>query len=52
MGRPPKADKTLSEIEKALTHPSLTHEMAQNAFTAVKEKFNIAEMMRKNEELF
>ncbi|MDO8574872.1 MAG: glycosyltransferase family 4 protein [bacterium] len=49
---PADSDVLAAAIEKVLIHPSLAHEMAQNAFTAVKEKFNIAEMIRKNEELF
>jgi len=39
-------------IEKMLTHPSLAHECAKNAFHIVREKFNLEEMIKKNEELF
>lgn len=39
-------------IEKILTHPSLAHECAEQAFKTVKEKFNLIEMIQKNEELF
>lgn len=39
-------------IEKMLTHPSLAIECARKAFTVVKEKFSLAEMIRKNEKLF
>lgn len=39
-------------IEKMLTHPSLASECSKNALEIVKEKFDIAEMIRKNEELF
>jgi len=41
-----------SAIEKMLTHPSLTQECAKNAVKIVREKFNISEMIQKNEELF
>lgn len=49
---PTDFDALATVIEKMLVHPSLAHEMAQNAFTAVKEKFNIVKMIQKNEELF
>jgi len=49
---PADSDSLATAIEKMLTHPSLAHEMTQNAFTAVKEKFKISDMIRKNEELF
>ena len=49
---PADSDALAAAIEKILTHPSLAHEMAQNAFAALKEKFNIAKMIQKNEELF
>lgn len=39
-------------IEKMMTHPSLAHECAQNALEIVKDKFDVAEMVKKNEELF
>jgi len=39
-------------IEKMLAHPSLAQECIKNASIVVKEKFNITEMMEKNEKLF
>ena len=39
-------------IEKMITHPSLAQECAKNALAVLKEKFNLTEMIRKNEELF
>ena len=49
---PADSEVLAAAIKKMMTHPSLAHLMAQNAFTVVKEKFGIEEMMRKNEELF
>ncbi len=49
----PADSNALAEaIKKMLTHPSLAQECALNAFTMVREKFGIEEMIRKNEELF
>ncbi|MBU2082247.1 glycosyltransferase family 4 protein [Patescibacteria group bacterium] len=39
-------------IEKMLTHTSLAKECAKNALVIVREKFNLVDMIRKNEELF
>lgn len=39
-------------IEKMLTHTSLAKECAENALVIVKKKFSLADMIRKNEELF
>jgi len=41
-----------SAIEKMLTHPSLAQECIKSALAIVREKFNLADMIRKNEELF
>ena len=41
-----------SAIERILTHPSLAQEFAKNALKTVKNKFNLTDMMRKNEKLF
>ncbi len=49
---PADSDALAIAIEKMLTHPSLAHECAISALAAVKEKFRIEEMLRKNEELF
>ncbi|MBI2446212.1 MAG: glycosyltransferase [Parcubacteria group bacterium] len=49
---PTDPDALAAAIEKTLTHPSLAHKMAQNALTAIREKFRIEEMVKKNEELF
>jgi len=49
---PADADALANAIEKMLTHPSLAHECAANAFEMVKTKFDLKEMLRKNEELF
>lgn len=49
---PADSEALANAIEKMLTHPSLAHECARNAFTAVREKFGIKEMIKKNEELF
>jgi len=49
---PADSDALAAAIEKMLTHPSLSHECAAQAFKVLKEKFGINEMIQKNERLF
>ncbi len=49
---PADSNALVSAIEKMLTHTSLAKECAKNALVIVREKFNLADMIRKNEELF
>jgi len=49
---PADPDALAAAIEKILTHPSLSHECAIQAFKVLKEKFEINKMIQKNEELF
>ncbi len=49
---PADFDALSKAIEKMLIHPSLAKKCSEKALIAVKEKFNIAEMIKKNEELF
>ena len=49
---PADFDALAMAIEKIFIHPSLEQTMTQNALTTIKEKFDIVEMIRKNEELF
>jgi len=49
---PADPDALANTIKKILTHPSLAQECVKNAYLAVKTKFGIDKMIRKNEELF
>ncbi len=49
---PADSEALSSAIEKMLTHPSMAQECAKNALEILKEKFNLAAMVEKNESLF
>lgn len=49
---PADPDSLATAIKKILTHPSLANELTKNALSAVREKFEISEMVGKNEKLF
>ena len=49
---PADPDVLAGAIEQMLIHTSLARECAQNALATVRNKFSLANMVRKNEELF